>query len=139
MSGERVGLIVWPVAAAAAAFAKETAATRADFGLEVTERRRAFPATRVLHAGFGVPDDGVKLPIRIRRHAHGVRAEDQALGGHHFVELAAWPGDVVESGLLVIAVAPRGMRMDLEQVRVVLDAHHGANGEGDWPAGGGWG
>jgi hypothetical protein len=28
----------------------------------------------------------------------------------------------------VIVVAPRGGRMDLEELLVVLDAHHGANG-----------
>jgi hypothetical protein len=87
----------------------------------------------VLHHGLGFREDGIKhlkLPVRIPCHAHGVRAEDQALDGHHFVELAAWPDDVVVSGRLVIVVAPRGVRMDLEEAFVVLDAHHGANGEG---------
>ena len=90
---------------------------------------------RVFHPRHDFPEEGTKrqnFPTRIRRLAHGVRAEDQALDGHHFVELAAWPGDVVKSGCLVIGVAPRGVRMDLEEVRVVLDAHHGAHGEGDW-------
>ena len=88
------------------------------------------------HPGFWVSGDGVKLPTRISRHAHGVRAEDQALDGHHPVELAAWAGEVVKSGHLVIIIAPRDVRMDLEQVRVVVDAHYGAHGEGGWPVGG---
>ena len=71
----------------------------------MAERCLASPAVRVLHASFGVSDDGVNLPIRIRRHAHGVRTEDQALDGHHPVELAARPGEVVESRCLVIVVA----------------------------------
>jgi hypothetical protein len=40
---------IGPVASAAAAFALKAAAYRADFGIEVTERRRAFPAMRVFH------------------------------------------------------------------------------------------
>lgn len=87
------------------------------------------------------PKEGIKrqnFPTRIRR-SHGVRAEDQALDGHHLVELAAWPGDVVESGRMVIIVAPRGVRMDLEEGFVVLNAHHGANGEDGRPGGGGRG
>ena len=131
---------IGPVAAAASAFALKAAACRADFGIEVTERRRAFPAMRVFHPRHDFPKEGIKrqnFPTRIRRHAHGVRAEDQPLDGHHFVELAAWSGEVVESRCLVIVVAPCGVRMDLVEAFVVLDAHHGANGEGDRPGGGG--
>jgi hypothetical protein len=95
---------------------------------------------RVFHPRHDFPEEGVKrqnFPTRIHRNAHGVRAEDEAFDGHHFVELAAWPGDVVESGRLVIIVAPRGGRMDLVEGFVVLDAHHGSYGEGDRPGGGG--
>jgi hypothetical protein len=122
---------IWPVAAAAAAFALKAAACRADFGIKVTERRRAFPAMRVFHPGHDFPEKGIKrqnFPTRIRRHAQCVHAEDQPLDGHHFVELAAWSGEVVESRCLVIVVAQCGVRMDLEESFVVLDAHHGANG-----------
>lgn len=97
---------------------------------------------RVFHPRHDFPEEGIKrqnFPIRIRRRSHGVRAEDQSLDGHHPVEFAAWPGEVVESRCLVIVVAPRGVRMDLEEVCVVLDAHHGAHGEGDWTGMGGRG
>lgn len=87
----------------------------------------------MLHPRCWVSVEGVKLPIRIRRRSHGVLAEDQSLDGHHPVDLAAWPGEVVESRCPVIFVAPCGGRMDLEEVRVVPDAHHGAHGEGVWP------
>lgn len=97
---------------------------------------------QVFHPRHDFPEEGIKrqnFPTRIRRHAHGVRAEDQALDGHHFVKLAAWPGKVVVSGRPVIVVAPRGVRMDFVEARIVLDAHHGAHGEGDRPGGGGRG
>lgn len=138
------GRCVGPVAAATAAFAQESFALRADLGCEVTEFRRATPAMGEFHPRRGFAQEGVKLqqhPIRIPSRSHGVRAEDQALDGHHFVELAAWPGEVVVSGRPVIVVAPRGVRMDFVETRIVLDAHHGAHGEGDRPGGGGrgWG
>lgn len=97
---------------------------------------------RVLHAWHKAPWDGIKpqnFPIRIPSRSHGVRAEDQALDGHHLVESAAWPGDVVVSGRPVIVVAPRGVRMYFVETRIVLDAHHGAHGEGDRQGGGGRG
>ena len=86
------------------------------------------------------PEEGIKrqnFPTRIRRHTHGVRAEDQPLDGHLPVELGAWPGEIVESRCLVIVVAPRGVQMDFKEACVVLDAPHGAHGEGGWPGGGG--
>lgn len=129
---------IGPVAAAATAFALKAAACRAEFVFEVTERRRAFPAMRVFHPRYDFPEEGIKcqnFPTRIRRHTHGVHAEDKALDGHHFVKLTAWPGEVVKGGLLVIIVAPRSVRMDLVEALVVLDAHHGANGEDGWPGG----
>ena len=132
VSGKSGGLEEWPVAAATAASAQESATFRTDFGCEVTEGLLAAPAMRVLHPGLGFPEDDIKppeLPIRIRRGSHGVGSENQSFDGHHFVELAAWPDDVVVSGRLVIVVAPRGVRMDFIEARVVLDAHHGAHGE----------
>ena len=63
---------------------------------------------RVFHPRHDFPEEGIKrqkFPIRIRRRSHGVRAEDQSLDGHHPVELAARPGEVVESRCLVIVVA----------------------------------
>lgn len=48
-------------------------------------------------------------------------------------------GYVPGSGRPVIVVAPCGVGVDLEELLVVLDAHHGANGEGDWPGDGGRG
>ena len=61
------------------------------------------------------------------------------LDGHHPVELAARPGEVVESWRLVLVIAPCGVRMDLEEAFVVLDAHYGAHGEGNRPGIGGRG
>lgn len=55
------------------------------------------------------------------------------------MELAAWPGDVVESRRLGIASAPRGVRVDFIKARVVLDAHHRAHGERGALGGGGKG
>jgi hypothetical protein len=133
---------IGPVAAAAAAFALQPLALRADLGCEVTDLRGATPAMGELHTRRGFAREGVKLqqrPIRIPSCTHGVRAEDQALDGHHFVELAAWPGEVVVSGRPAIVIAPRGVRMDFKEARVVLDAHHGAHGEGGWPGGCGGG
>lgn len=55
-----------PVAAAASASTEKPAAFRTNFAFEVAESGFAGPATRVLHPGLRISEDGVKLLKRIR-------------------------------------------------------------------------